>query len=445
MYQASITIASIEAKDRARTDFGNLESLKQSIKDNGLITPIAVQSGKDGSFRLLAGERRLKACTELGWEVIDAKVWTDELSELDVYCIELAENLDRKDFTWQEKVRLEARIHALQVGDKGEKISPTGKGHSQADTARFLGVSAGEVTQNLKLAKAFEVMPELAESKTREEALKKLRLLQETAIHEELLSRAHSSTAAAPENEDDLRLRMCKAFMIADAREALPEVPAESADFIEIDPPYAVSLDTLKQAEDGRMEEYTEVSDEGYYQFMGIILDEAVRILKPGRWLILWHGHHHSQVLASMLSARGLTVAPIPAIWVKPSGQTNHPEYTMASCYEMFHYASKDNAVLLKQGRSNVFHVSPVPPQRKIHPTERPIELLEAILQTFTMKGQSMLVPFLGSGASLMAGANQGLNAFGFDLSEKFKRSYEVRILSQQFGKYYNTTENGGK
>jgi ParB/RepB/Spo0J family partition protein len=442
MYHAKIQIAAIKRGERFRHEFGNLEQLKVSIKDNGLISPIALQTLKNGSFRLLAGERRLQACTDLGWEEIDAKIWTDELSELDVRCIELAENLDRKDFTWQEKVRLEAHIHALQVEEHGEKISPTGGGHSQADTARFLGVSPGEVSVNLKLAKAFDAVPELAESKTREDALKMLRSLQETAIHEELLRRAAETQVENPETDEESRMKMCGSFILGDAREEMRKVGDEEMDFIEIDPPYAVNLDSLKQGESNAMEEYTEVTDHTYYEFMGSILNEAARILKNGRWLVLWHGHHHSQVLASMLRARGFTVAPIPAIWVKPSGQCNHPEYTMASCYEMFHYASKGNAILLKQGRPNVFHVSPVPPQRKIHPTEKPIELLEALLQTFTMKGMHALIPFLGSGATLMAAANQGVDAFGFDLSEKFKRGYEVRILSQKYGKYFNSTED---
>jgi DNA modification methylase len=377
--------------------------------------------------------------------MIDAKIWTEELTELDIRCIELAENIDRKEFSWQEKVRLQAHIHALQVGEHGEKVSPAGKGHSQADTARFLGANPGTVSINLKLAKAFDVVPQLAESKTREDAIKMLRTLQETAIHEELLKRATVKHAEDPQTDEQNRMKMCSAFRIADARVAMKMVGTEEMDFIEIDPPYAVGLDEHKQGPESVMEEYTEVTDHAYYEFMGVILDEAVRILKPGRWLVLWHGHHHSQVLASMLRARNLTVAPIPAIWAKPSGQCNHPEYTMASCYEMFHYASKGNAILLKQGRPNIFHVSPVPPQRKIHPTERPIELLEAVMQTFTMGGMKALVPFLGSGATLMAAANVGVDAFGFDLSEKFKRSYEVRILSQAYGKYHNSMERGAQ
>lgn len=448
MYQAEIPIKAIEVKDRFRQDFGNLEELKLSIKEHGLICPIAIQNKGKGHFRLLAGERRLRACTDLGWEKIDAKVWndTDILTDLDIYCIELAENLYRKDMTWQEKVRLEARIHEMQVGEKGEKVSRHSTGHSQADTAKFLGVKQSEVSVNLKLAKAFEVVPELAESATREEALKKLRLLQETAIHEELLKR--SQAQATCENavpEETRRMAMCEAYVVGDACEHLKAEDAEAMDFIEIDPPYAIDLDKLKQGEAKDKEEYKEVQKEAYYQFMGVILDEATRILKPGRWLVLWHAEEHEYTLRNMLTKRGFTVCNTAAIWVKPSGQTNHPEYEMASCYERFFYASKGSAILLNQGRGNVFHVSPVPPTRKIHPTEKPIELLEAIFKTFALKGQKMLVPFLGSGASIMAAANLGIEAYGFDLSPMFKKSYEVRILTQAYGKYFNTTQEATK
>ena len=445
MKQVKVPINLIDPKDRYRTDFGNLAELKLSIQKDGLISPIAVQALPDDRFRLLAGERRLRACKDLGWAEIDAKVWPIEpaLSELDVRCIELAENLHRKDFTWQEKVRLEAHIHSLQVGVHGEKVGNTGTGHSQADTARFLGTSKGALSQDLKLARAIDVVPELNESKTKEEAMKKLRLLQETAIHEELLKRAHADEDEAAVPEQDKQLTMCSAFILGDARELILHVGNEEVDFIEIDPPYSVGLNEVKQGQQAGKEEYTEVAGIDYYTFMGTILDEAIRALKPGRWLILWHAEEHEATLKGMLKARGMSVGSSAAIWVKPTGQTNHPEYEMGSAYERFFYASKGNAVLLKQGRANVFTFSPVPPQRKIHPTEKPIEMLQAVFSCFTMKGQSALVPFLGSGASLMALANAGVEAYGFDLSPVFKRSYEVRILSQQYGKYFNTTAEG--
>jgi len=72
-----------------------LEELKKSILSNGLIQPITVRrKGKD-RFELISGERRLKACQEIGYRDIPAyiiKVDTDEA----MLAMALIENIQRE-------------------------------------------------------------------------------------------------------------------------------------------------------------------------------------------------------------------------------------------------------------------------------------------------------------------------------------------------------------
>ncbi len=58
-----------------RTDFDPqaLQELKQSISENGLVTPVTVRP-YNGSYQLIAGERRFRAVQELGYERIPAYV-----------------------------------------------------------------------------------------------------------------------------------------------------------------------------------------------------------------------------------------------------------------------------------------------------------------------------------------------------------------------------------
>jgi ParB family chromosome partitioning protein len=58
-----------------RTDFAPqaLAELKQSISENGLVTPITIRPHNNG-YQLIAGERRLRAVQELGYERIPAYV-----------------------------------------------------------------------------------------------------------------------------------------------------------------------------------------------------------------------------------------------------------------------------------------------------------------------------------------------------------------------------------
>jgi len=48
----------IVLNNRTREVMGDLNDLENSIKESGLISPLAVKDNKDGTYTLLAGERR---------------------------------------------------------------------------------------------------------------------------------------------------------------------------------------------------------------------------------------------------------------------------------------------------------------------------------------------------------------------------------------------------
>src|SRR5262245_2522923 len=100
-----IKIEDILFENRAREDYGDLEELKASITENGVIQPISVRSS---DLRLLAGGRRYTACSELGFTTIPAIVL--DVDEIGAKEVELIENIHRKDFTWAERANLTAEI-----------------------------------------------------------------------------------------------------------------------------------------------------------------------------------------------------------------------------------------------------------------------------------------------------------------------------------------------
>jgi len=72
-----------------------MEELKQSISENGIVQPITVRQIDDG-FELIAGERRLRACKELGQQSIPAYVLSIS-GEVEMMELALIENLQRED------------------------------------------------------------------------------------------------------------------------------------------------------------------------------------------------------------------------------------------------------------------------------------------------------------------------------------------------------------
>jgi len=57
---------------------------------------------------------------------------------------------------------------------------------------------------------------------------------------------------------------------------------------------------------------------------------------------------------------------------------------------------------------------------RKIHPTQKPIKLLEKLISLFTDPGDVVIDPVAGSGSTLIAAENLGRKAFGFEIKKEF-------------------------
>jgi ParB family chromosome partitioning protein len=89
-----------------------LEELKSSIRQVGLLQPVVVrpQPGGNGGYELIAGERRLRACQDLGWERIPAV--RREVDDRTVLTLALIENLQRDDLSPVDEARGYERLIA---------------------------------------------------------------------------------------------------------------------------------------------------------------------------------------------------------------------------------------------------------------------------------------------------------------------------------------------
>lgn len=437
-----IPIGLIVEGERARGDYGNIESLKISLRADGIIQPLAVKELDNGKYLLLAGGRRYRALSEMKVDKLPCRIYSKELTEIEQKSIELAENLNRLDLSWLEKIRLEQQVHNLQIAIHGEKTStsPNAEGWSKRDTAKLLDKSPASIVQDIMLSEAVEKIPELKDCKTKDEARKLLSLMQETMIKSELAKRISENRSSIPVEHS----KLYDNFVIGDFLKKVREIPGGSIDIVEMDPPYAIDLPELKKLEsigEAEMQWYNEISVEKYPTFIKEAIYQSYRVLSERGWLVMWFGPEPwFDFIYHMLIQAGFKVKRIPGIWVKSTerkmGQTMQPSLHLGNSYEMFFYARKNTGELYEQGRSNIFNFKPVSNQKKVHPTERPVEMIQDILSTLVGPGSRVLVPFLGSGNTLLAASNLGMQAFGYELSQEYKDSFMLRVHEGKFGEY---------
>lgn len=123
---------------RQRWDEAALAELAASIEASGLLQPVVVRPHGEGRWQLIAGERRWRAATQLGWRQIPAVV--KEADDRTLLTLALIENLQRDQLTPMDEARGYQRLQ--------EEF-----GLPQAEVARLVGKSRPLVANTLRLLK----------------------------------------------------------------------------------------------------------------------------------------------------------------------------------------------------------------------------------------------------------------------------------------------------
>ena len=425
-----IAINSVIVENRTREVLGDLDALELNMKEAGLISPLAVKDNKDGTFRLLAGERRYTILKRNNTEEIPVRIYSDDLSELEIKIIEKAENFYRKDMEYYELDKLTLEIHTMQQSLHGVKApGPGQQGWSTEDTGDMIGgVSKASVSLAIKRAELREQVPELFEGcKTAADATNVIKKMDEALLKQIIAKQIETKT------DNAMLSQLSKAFILKDFFVGVKEIPAGVFHLVEIDPPYGIDL-TKQKKKDGEsqytLSDYNEISSDTYQEFLAKVFKECYRVMADHSWLLCWFAPQPwFEIVYQELRKAGFETTRMCGIWTKGiPGQSMNPSIRLANSYEMFFYAWKGQPALNKQGHGNDFHYSTVSAQQKTHPTERPIEMMREIYDTFAFPGSRILIPFLGSGNGLIAAYQLGMTGIGFELGKGYKDSFLVKV-----------------
>lgn len=453
-----VPIGAIKIGERFRKEYHDIESLADSIK-NRMLYPIILNK----NYELVEGGRRLEAAKHLKWEEIPALI-REETEEIDLRELELLGNMEREDFTWVERVALVEKIHALHM----QKDSTW----SGRKTATRLNRSKSLVAKHLLLATRLNEVPELKACKTESEAEKMLNNLEETLLLQELAKRNEKNKKetsdlmlsaadfiAQVDKERGTLTRMVdgvavtgaieepilptydlsasQGYIVADFFEAaatLPDSFLGPCSLIECDPDFGIDPGLfLKKTKDPKAYHTAGVPTNMYPAFLEKLANECYRLLGDCSNLIFWFGIEFYKEAREALKSAGFTLNLNPAIWFKPGenyGSAHNTNSYLSNVTEFFFLASKGRTTLGVPRSRNVFEYERPNSSNRIHPTEKPVGLLEEIIRTcyVTHPSSKCMIPFLGSGNSLRACKNLGIEAFGFDLSTEYRNKFLLRM-----------------
>ena len=139
-----------ESPTQARTKFkeDDLKELAESIKSNGILQPLVVQVAQNDTYKLIAGERRLRAAKIAGMDRVPCMV--KDVSKRDAAVMGLVENIQREKLgpiDESEGFRKLTEEHNLTINDISLFV---GKSRSYISNSLRLSGLAEEIIQGLR-------------------------------------------------------------------------------------------------------------------------------------------------------------------------------------------------------------------------------------------------------------------------------------------------------
>jgi len=400
------TITVAKGLDRFRRDLGKLKDLAQSIATFGQLQPIVINREQE----LICGGRRLAACILSKQKVVCAYI--DNVDPITMREMELEENIQRKEFSPAEECLAIEEIHKLKTQIHGRAVSGRAGGWRLDDTAEAIGKTRGNVIEAIQLAEMVKLFPELKKAKTKSEIKKAAKGLERIA----------TATAALVGMEERARGEVRWKVSNLDARDFLCVQPDGRYDVFLTDPPYGIDVCNNKNTVGGYTGGqdatgiYFNDSKEVFLRILEYLPKELFRITKHNAQGFMFFAPEFYQPSIEAFRAAGWSPYIRPLIWTKGYyGHSNQPGMYPTSAYEMCLFVRKTDARLVKEGMPDYISCLPVV-KEKIHPTEKPIDLLLNLLERVSLPGMSLIDPFAGSGSSLHAGMKMKLFVEGNDI-----------------------------
>lgn len=411
----------VERSERQRKELLKIDELAESINRIGLINPIVIET----NGKLVAGERRLTACKQLGWTDIPVQ-FVEDLSEYELQSIELEENVKRVDLTWQEEVEAVARFHKLKEGHE--------EGWTKSATAAALGLSPQAVGDKLSVAAHLD-KDSVGKSDRYSTALnivrrdaerKKTSVLSEVAAAVVKPVTKYDTLEADPEVEAILEksenATLDRSLLNVSFHDWQADYTGPKFNLIHCDFPYGINVADAPRMSASIKDHYDD-SPDIYWALLARLALAMENVVADSAHLIFWHSMKFHTDTKMELERMGWTVNPFPLIWHKSdgSGIPPDPQRGPRQTYEAAFFCSRGDRKLTEAGcRANSF-AFPGRREGAIHVSEKPYKMLEHFLGMVCDEYSTVLDPTAGSANAIKVAEDLGAHSFlGLEQSEEF-------------------------
>lgn len=202
-------------------------------------------------------------------------------------------------------------------------------------------------------------------------------------------------------------------LILGDSITELGLLPDDSIDCVITDPPYGIDYQS-----NFKIDKFEKIQNDKENTF--ILLDKVCAILQNKikinshlyfftSWKVLYK---HEEIIGKYFDIKNLLV------WEKNNWSMGDLEGNYAEQYELIIFANKGRRILNGNRETNILHFDRV--VNEVHPTQKPIPLIEYLIEKSTNEGELVCDPFMGSGSTCRASKNKNRRYFGIEIDKNY-------------------------
>lgn len=209
-----------------------------------------------------------------------------------------------------------------------------------------------------------------------------------------------------------------------DCMDLLKDIENESIDLLVTDPPYKVTARGNAGNSGGMMRK--KISMQGkIFEFNNIkpqiYMPEFYRILKDGSHFYIMTNHINLQEMLNTATENKFKFIK-SLIWNK--GNKIMGQYYMSQFEYILFFRKGRGKKINKCGTADILNVQNRKTKddngKNLHDTEKPIELMQILIENSSKENEIILDPFMGIGSTVLACINTNRNYIGFELDKTY-------------------------
>ena len=209
-----------------------------------------------------------------------------------------------------------------------------------------------------------------------------------------------------------------------DCLEGMKLVNGKSIDMIITDPPYLMNYKSNRRI---KQEKFDYIMNDINSEEMIIkYIEECFRILKDNTAIYLFCSWHHidffKQEFEKYFNLKNLIV------WNKNNHGSGDLKGAYAPKHELILYGHKGRSLFREKRIPDVIDFPKIPSKQLLHPTEKPVGLLELFIKNSSDKDNIIFDGFIGSASTVITCLNTGRQYIGFELDNKYYNIANERV-----------------